>query len=346
MKLIALLFFALVSTSQANYIDNLIDNSAPSDAVYVAPIVDNKGPAEGVRSYRLSYRALKDDSGLYDNKVDFNFSQETLNYGDFYFQSELSQTTDDEYSVHQRGLPINNDWSSDHSLGTLDLIKPSFLRNIREFDLNNQKIKGVKNTFYNAQAKLKFELDAGRLYQDDNTLVVRASALKNINQQDYLLQTIASENTTNLLLSGKQTLKDASTFNWASIIDDDLNAKASLNVTAKDSSYGGFFEQKGFTYIDDENTSEKRGVFYRTTLKDKKSTYRLYTKIEQDYLKRSLAKGGKIDLYQLDLNHTQPIFRKDFLNTNIRTQYKDSEVGEENNLKQINFDTSWHTNDF
>ena len=71
MKLIALLFFALVSTSQANYIDNLIDNSAPSDAVYVAPIVDNKGPAEGVRSYRLSYRALKDDSGLYDNKVDF-----------------------------------------------------------------------------------------------------------------------------------------------------------------------------------------------------------------------------------------------------------------------------------
>ena len=117
-------------------------------------------------------------------------------------------------------------------------------------------------------------------------------------------------------------------------------------MTAKDSSYGGFFEQKGFTYIDDENTSEKRGVFYRTTLKDKKSTYRLYTKIEQDYLKRSLAKGGKIDLYQLDLNHTQPIFRKDFLNTNIRTQYKDSEVGEENNLKQINFDTSWHTNDF
>ena len=194
-----------LSINESNYIDNLIDNSAPSDAVYVAPIVDNKGPAEGVRSYRLSYRALKDDSGLYDNKVDFNFSQETLNYGDFYFQSELSQTTDDEYSVHQRGLPINNDWSSDHSLGTLDLIKPSFLRNIREFDLNNQKIKGVKNTFYNAQAKLKFELDAGRLYQDDNTLVVRASALKNINQQDYLLQTIASENTTNLLLSGKQT---------------------------------------------------------------------------------------------------------------------------------------------
>ena len=54
-------------------------------------------------------------------------------------------------------------------------------------------------------------------------------------------------------------------------------------MTAKDSSYGGFFEQIGFTYIDDENTSEKRGVFYRTTLKDKKSTYRLYTKIEQDY---------------------------------------------------------------
>ena len=112
-------------------------------------------------------------------KLIFNFSQETLNYGDFYFN--LSFRKQQMMNIaSSKSLPINNDWSSDHSLGTLDLIKPSFLRNIREFDLNNQKIKGVKNTFYNAQAKLKFELDAGRLYQDDNTLVVRASALKNI----------------------------------------------------------------------------------------------------------------------------------------------------------------------